>query len=186
MPLWLAVILLVTGFLFAVKLTYVAGTVLVLPATRGALYVSTPRRRIAAILRTTGLQPGQLLVDLGCGDGRVLRLAHQCYGARAIGYELNPLAYAKAWLQCLGLSGISIRRCNFMTANLSAADVVFCYLFPDVMAELAAKLTAELKPGAVILSCNFALPGFIPMQVIRPGNLWGNDPVYIYRMAEPG
>jgi SAM-dependent methyltransferase len=186
MPTWLAVTLLVTGLLFAAKLAYVTGTVLVLSVTRGALYVSTPRRRIVAILKSVGLQPGQLLVDLGCGDGRVLRHAQRCYGVRAIGYELNPLAYSKARLQCLGRSGISIRRRNFMTVDLAAADVVFCYLFPDVMARLAAKLVAELKPGAVILSCNFALPGLVPLQIIRPGNLPGSDRVYIYRMADSG
>jgi hypothetical protein len=71
---------------------------------------------------------------------------------------------------------------NFWTADLSEADVVFCYLFPDLMKDLALKLKANLKPGAVVVSCNFDLPGFVPEQVLRPGNSLHNDPIYVYRL----
>ncbi|MCG6945209.1 MAG: hypothetical protein LJE87_07660 [Deltaproteobacteria bacterium] len=98
------------------------------------------------------------------------------YGARELGYDLNLLAYLKAKLLRLGPQNVEVIWRNFWTEDLSAADVVFRYLFPDVMRDLAAKLEANLKPGTVVVSCNFHLPGFIPEQVLRPGNSLHNSP----------
>jgi hypothetical protein len=50
------------------------------------------------------------------------------------------------------------------------------------MSDLAAKFKANLKPGTVVVSCNFHLPGFIPEKVLRPGNSLHNSPIYIYRL----
>jgi SAM-dependent methyltransferase len=181
MPPWLLIVLAVAGTMFAVKMVYVLSTALVLPATRGAVYVSTQPERIAAALDAVPMTPDQLLLDLGCGDGRAPRAARRRYGVRAVGYELNPMAWTRARLSSLGDPGIRIHRRNFFHENLSAADVVFCYLYPDVMADLAAKLRRELRPGARVLSFNFPLPGIPPERVIRPeGTIW-NDPIYLYR-----
>jgi len=179
---WILIFLVVVAVFFVLKLAYVFCTALVLPFTRGALYVSTSRKRVSAFLDAVPMQPGQLLVDIGCGDGRVLRKVRKRYGARAVGYELNLLAYLKAKLLCLGLQSVEVKWRNFWGADLSEADVVFCYLFPDVMRDLASKLKANGKPGAVVVSCNFDLPGFIPEQVLRPGNSLHNSPIYVYRL----
>ena len=181
---WILIFILVAGTLFGFKITYVLCTALVLHRTRGALYVSTSRVRISAFMDAVPMRPGQLLVDIGCGDGRVLRKARNRYGVKAIGYELNLLAYLKAKLLCLGLKDVEIIWRDFWTVDLSDADVVFCYLFPDVMKDLAAKLKSDLTTGAVVVSCNFDLPGFTPDRVLRPGNSLHNDPIYVYRLKE--
>ena len=173
--------LVIAGVFFGIKLAYVLCTAVVLPATRGALYVSTSRVRISAFLDAVPMCAGQLLVDIGCGDGRVLRQVRRKYEVRAVGYELNLLAYVKARLLCFGHEDIQVKWRNFWTVDLSNADVVFCYLFPDVMKDLAAKLQSDLKPGAVVVSCNFHLPGCSPERVLRPGNSLHNDPIYVYR-----
>jgi len=175
-------LLFVAGVFFGLKLVYVFCTALALPVTQGALYVSTSQVRISAFLDAVPMDAGQLLVDIGCGDGRVLRQARRRYGVRAVGYELNFLAFAKAKLLCFGRKNIEIKWRNFWTVGLSDADVVFCYLFPDVMRDLAAKLKSDLRPGAVVVSCNFHLPGFRPERVLRPGNSLHNDPIYVYRL----
>ncbi len=182
MTTWIAIFFILAGGLFAVKIAYVLSTALVLPYTRGALYVSTSRKRITALFDTLPLQAGQTLVDLGCGDGRVLRQAHRRFGVQAVGYELNPLAYLKARLLCAGRSGIKVLRRDFLKAEFTDADMVFCYLFPDVMSDVAAKLKAELKAGATVASCNFAMPGFIPDRILRPQGGLHHDPIYIYRV----
>jgi len=174
-------LLCIAGVFFGLKLAYVLCTALALPVTRGALYVSTSRVRISAFLDAVPMDAGQLLVDIGCGDGRVLRQVRRRYGGRAVGYELNFLAFVKAKLFCIGRKNIEIKWRNFWTVDLSNADVVFCYLFPDVMRDLAAKLKSDLKPGAVVVSCNFHLPGFNPERILRPGNFFHNDPIYVYR-----
>jgi len=182
---FIALFFILAGGLFAVKIAYVFSTALVLPYTRGALYVSTSRKRITALLDALPLQAGQILVDLGCGDGRVLRHAHRRFGVQAIGYELNLLAYLKARLLCAGYSGIKVLRRNFLKADFANADMVFCYLFPDVMVDVAAKLKAELKAGATVASCNFAMPGLIPDRILRPQGALHHDPIYIYHMPAP-
>ena len=172
----------IAGALFGLKVLYGLSIAAALPATRGALYVSTARKRIAAVLDALGLEPGARLVDLGCGDGRVLRAAVRRGAVRAEGYELNLLAFTKARILSIGCPRLTLHCKNFWKADLSSATVVFCYLFPDVMAPLARKLRHELKPGAVVASCNFPLPGWVPDQILRPGGALTNDPVYIYRL----
>ena len=182
MPVWVWIFIFLAGALFCLKMTYVLCTALALPATRGALYVSTTRTRLAAFIRAVPMNSGQTLVDLGCGDGRVLRLARRHYRVKAVGYEVNLLAYLKARLLNIGISGIEIKRKNFWLQNLAYADVVFCYLYPDVMRKLAIKLQNELKPGSLIVSCNFPVPGFKPVRVLRPEGALHRDPLYIYRV----
>ena len=178
---WLWGIIILAGVLFAVKMVYVVTTALALPATQGALHVSTSSVRIQAFLDAVPMAPGQLLVDLGCGDGRVLRRANARYGVRAVGYELNLMAYLRARVQSLGKPGVRIIRGNFWKTDLGCADVVFCYLFPDVMGRLAQKIRSEVKPGTLVVSCNFALPGFTKGRVLRPAGGLHHDPIYIYR-----
>jgi trans-aconitate methyltransferase len=181
MNIWIWIFLILAGSLFVLKMTYVLCTALALPATQGALYVSTTKTRIAAFIEAVPMKKGQILVDLGCGDGRVLRRASKNYKVKAIGFEINLLPYIKAQVLSAGLKHVEIRRKNFWSQNLSIADVVFCYLNPDVMRKLSTKLKAELKPGTMVVSCNFALPGFKSVRVMRPEGTLHNDPLYIYQ-----
>lgn len=180
--LWVWTTLILAGVLFVLKMVYVFSTALALPFTQGALYVSTSGTRIRAFLDTVPMAPGQLLIDLGCGDGRVLGSAWNRYGVRAVGYELNLMAYCRARLRCIGKKGVKVVRSNFWKADLSRADVVFCYLFPDVMQRLAKKIRKEVKPGATVVSCNFPVPGIVAQQVLRPEGALHHDPIYIYRI----
>ena len=182
MAAWIWIFVILAGGLFALKIIYALSIALVLPITRGALYVSTSRAKIAAFINAVPMKADQMLVDLGCGDGRVLREAQKRYGVRTVGYEINPLAYLKARIFSFGSNKITIRRQNFWEADLSDADVVFCYLYPDVMKRLAAQLAAKMKPGAVIVSSNFSLPGFVPSRVIRLASSLHNDPIFIYHL----
>ena len=179
---WVLAFFILAGGLFFAKLVYAVSVALALPVTRGALYVSTSRKRIAVFADAVAMQPGQVLIDLGCGDGRVLRGVRRHFDIQAIGYEFNLLAYLKARLLCLGRRGISIRLRDFWKADLSGADVIFCYLFPDVLPDLSGKLGRELKAGAVVVSANFAIPGWHPEKVLRDVRGRHIDPLYVYRM----
>lgn len=184
MPTWFLIFLLTVGALFGLKILYIATTAAALPVTQGALYVSTARVRIKAFLSAVSMTPDQILVDLGCGDGRVLRQANKRYGLHAIGYEINLLAYLKARSLCLFKPGIRLVLKNFWQADISQADVVYCYLYPDVLKRLALKLSTELKPGAVVVSGNFPLPGWRPSEVLTIARPLYNSPLYIYRNIE--
>jgi len=180
---WIWISLAVLGGLFAAKMAYALSVAMVLPRTRGALYVSTSRVRIRALMEAVPMVRHQVMVDLGCGDGRVLHEAQKRYGVRGVGYEINPLAYVRAKLRTLGCRRIDIRFQDFWKADLSEADVVFCYLFPDVLIPLARKIGAEVKPGAVVVSANFSIPALVPDHVLHPGKSLHNDPIYIYKMT---
>ncbi len=182
MAAWIWIFIILAGGLFALKILYTLSIALVLPITQGALYVSTSRAKIANFINAVPMKPDQMLVDLGCGDGRVLREAQKRYGVHTVGYEINPLAYLKARLLSIGFKNIKIRRQDFWKADLSQADVVFCYLYPDVMKKLATKLAAGLKPGAIVVASHFAQPGLVPRKVLRLKSSWQNDPIYIYRL----
>jgi len=171
------------GGLFVLKILYVLSVVIALPFSRGALYVSSTRRRITAVLNELPIQNHQTMVDLGCGDGRVLRMAKKRFDITAIGYEVNPLAFVKAKILCLTSKNIYVHYTNFYKADLSKADIICCYLFPDVMKKVSQKLIAELKNDTYIVSFNFKMPNFVPQKILYPKGSLHNDPIYIYKKA---
>jgi SAM-dependent methyltransferase len=105
--------------------------------------------------------PGDLVYDLGCGDGRTIVTAARRYGARAVGIEIDPLRYAwcQAVITVLGLrSRVRIIYGDFFNQDLSDADVVTCYLLQDTNNKLAGKLRQELRPGTRVVSNAFTFP----------------------------
>jgi len=184
MPTWLVIIFAILGTAVVLKLLHALAIVAVHPVTQGAMYTSTGRVKIRKALDAVPMSPGQVLVDIGCGDGRVLRAARKRYGVACRGFEVNPIAFLKATLLTLGRRGIEIRFRNFWNADLTGADVVSCYLFPDVMRRLGQKLAGELAAGARVISFNFPIPGWKPQSTLRADSKLHNDPIYIYRIPE--
>jgi len=181
MPSWIIAAFIVIGGLFALKLLLAFSIVTVFPITQGAMFHPSARVRVRTSLDHVPMKIGDLLVDIGCGDGRVLREAKRRYGVRALGFEVNPLAYILARIRTLGMEGIEVRLSNFWNVNIRDADVVFCYLFPDVMGKLAQKLEAELRPGTRVISCNFPIPGWRHSEVLYPESSLHGDPIYLYQ-----
>ncbi len=181
MQVWVWICVSLLGGLFLAKFVYLISTGSVLPITKGALFIPTPSIRTKTFLDALSMNSKELFLDLGCGDGRVLREARRRYGVQAMGFEVNLLAYFAAKVRNFRLKGVQIRWKNFWKVDLSHADVVFCYLFPDVMERLAKKLEAELRPGSKVVSSNFPLPRWRPFQVLHPHSGRHRDPIYIYR-----
>jgi len=184
MPTWVLIALAVIGGLIALKLLFTASIVTVFPITRGAMFHPSASIRVKTFLDHVPMAPGNILVDIGCGDGRVLRAARLRYGVRARGFEVNPVAYVLARIRTLGMKDVEIRFGDFWKTGLDEADVVFCYLFPDVMKRLAEKLEAELRSGTRVVSCNFPLPGWTSEEVLHPDSPLHGDPIYLYRFPE--
>jgi len=184
MPTWVVVIFTIIGGAAALKILHALAIVVVHPITQGAMYTSTGRVKIRKALDAVTMKPGELLVDIGCGDGRVLRAARKRYGVSCVGFEINPIAFTKARLLTMGRTGVEIRCRNFWKADLGKADIVSCYLFPDVMRRLGAKLGKELASGARVISFNFPIPGWKHEAVLRADSKLHNDPIYIYRIPE--
>ena len=103
--------------------------------------------------------------ELGAGWGTLAFALARRYPAQPVtAYELSPVP----WLFLLARKALSrapnltIRRMDFRKADLRAAALVTCYLYPGGMARLRSKLEAELQPGAIVLSNCFAMPGWAP------------------------
>jgi len=148
------VIYLIFGFL----LICFTGIVLV-----GAPYVPSKKLHINAGLDLLNLQKGQTMIELGSGDGRVLREAAR-RGINCIGYELNPILYLVSLVVCFKYrKTIKIKLKNYWLADLSGADGIFVFLAGAYMKKLDKKMLSLKKPVKLV-SVGFAIPGRKPVK----------------------
>jgi len=131
-------------------------------------YVPTPMNVAKMMVKAAQIKDHQVVVDMGCGDGRLLGYALLHHDITAVGYEVNWMARILATLRFMkSARKPKIKNQNFFSADLSQADVVFCYLFPKTMKRLRDKFEKELKPGAVIISYSFPFEGWEPETTIQ-------------------
>ncbi len=125
----------------------------------GAPYLPTHKKQIALGLKMAALRKDEVVYELGCGDGYILReIARR--GGRAVGYELNPILFIVAWLSCLKYGGrIKVRYGNFWNVNIAEADIVYVFLLEKFMKRLDQKMLAEAQKGTRLLSYTFKIPG---------------------------
>jgi ribosomal protein L11 methylase PrmA len=126
----------------------------------GGPFVPSAYQRAKRMVVMAKITKGQTVIDLGSGDGRILLLAAQA-GARARGVEINPYLvwYTRLRAKLAGVGKeIQVTTGNLWTFPLKGADVVFVYLLPWRMKELAAKLSRELAPGTRVISNSFIFP----------------------------
>lgn len=125
----------------------------------GAPYLPVRRQDVATLLDMASLKPGQTVIDLGCGDGRLLRAAAK-RGYRAIGYEINPLLWLAAIIWCWPWRRlITVKLRNFWSMPLPPCEALYVFLIPRYMPKLDQKLTAELTVPTVVVSYAFHIPG---------------------------
>jgi precorrin-6B methylase 2 len=125
-----------------------------------APYVPTPQDVVDRMLAFAGVGKDDLVVDLGCGDGRIPITAAKTYGARGLGVDIDPqrIAEASANAKAAGVTHlVSFKLQDAMTTDVSQATVVTLYLLSSSNLKLRPILTRQLKPGARIVAHNFAL-----------------------------
>jgi len=134
------------------------------------------------MLLLAGLRRGETLFDLGAGDGRILVEAARKFGARAKGVEIDPVRVQRI-RERLRATGVDaeIIQADFMTVDLSSANVIAIYLSDSANSRLAPKLKRELRNGARVVSLDYTLPGWAPVkESIAKGAL--QRKVYLYRV----
>jgi SAM-dependent methyltransferase len=135
--------------------------------TGGVPFISTNKKDFKAILQTVGLKENETIYDLGCGKAHLLIYANKYFKAQGVGYEITLWPYLLAKLKIyLAKADVKIFRQNFFEADLKNTDVVFCYLFPEVMAKLESKFEKELRPGSRVVSYAFKLPNKVADKVV--------------------
>lgn len=145
------------GLVLAVILISFVGVVLV-----GAPYLPTMRPQIGTALELAGLKPGQTLIELGCGDGRVL-IAAAKKGCRAVGYEINPFLAALAWLRTRRYRRqVRVIWSDYWRADWPPAEAVFTFLLARYMPKLNKKLMRYPHKPVKLVSYAFEIPGRKP------------------------
>jgi cyclopropane fatty-acyl-phospholipid synthase-like methyltransferase len=136
---------------------------------RDAPYWQTPEALVEAMLDLASVGPGDRLIDLGCGDGRIV-IAAATRGALALGIEIDParIAEAKAAAAAAGVPATArFRREDLFETRLEDATVVALYLLPHVNAMLCARLRGELRPGSRVVGHAFPMPDWAPAAQAR-------------------
>jgi ubiquinone/menaquinone biosynthesis C-methylase UbiE len=149
-----------------------------------APFVQTPLEVAKKMLELAEVKPGETLYDLGCGDGRLILLAARDRGAISTGIDLREdlLERAKTEIVRLGLQDkVNVIQGNFFDVDISAANVVTLYLTSSANERLRPKLEKELRVGCRIVSHDFKVPGWKPVQVYD--ELLGHT-IYTYRIGE--
>jgi len=171
--------------LFLLALTLVAGATIVWSTLKVGIspMPSSHKARTAMfqLADETGEGP---IYDLGSGWGHlVIRLAKRYPQRQIVAYELSMLPWLTTLVlkRMLGLSNLTIHRENFLSADLSGASVLMCYLHPPTMKAIKTKLDQEVGGAHYLISHNFALPSHQELKVVRLNDFY-QSPVYLYRL----
>ncbi len=130
----------------------------------GAPYLPTLRARTEEALDLLDLKPGQTMLELGSGDGRILRTAAK-RGIRGIGYELNPLLAWYSQLVCFKYRKLITIKCrNYWQVRLPKCDGIYVFLLNPYMAKLDEKIKTQAKGPVKLVSFAFKIPGRKPSR----------------------
>jgi SAM-dependent methyltransferase len=148
--------------------------------------VGSPEHAVDKMLEVANLKPGEILYDLGCGDGRILIAAASRYRAKGVGIEISSdLAKTaaervkKAGLQ----SEVKIIHGDFMKTDLSAANVVTLYLATAANDTLRPNLERYLKPYTRVVSYDYPIPGWKPIETSETeGRTNAVHTIYLYQV----
>jgi SAM-dependent methyltransferase len=158
-------------------------------ADQWAPFDPTPQEVVEKILALAGVKKNDVVYDLGSGDGRVVITAAKKYGAKAVGFEIDPglVKLARENVQREKLEKlVEIRQQDFMTADLSNATVVSLYLSYDGNLALRPKLARELKPGARVVSYAYDMADWQPKVMETYRDAAGETHLlYLWQISEP-
>lgn len=150
------------------------------------IYYSTPLETVDAMLRLANIRKGDVLYDLGSGDGRIPIAAAKQFGIRAVGIEIDPKLVAEAEQnarQADVSSLVRFRNDDMFLIDYSNATVVTLYLSEKLNVLLRPKLLRELRPGSRIVSHDFRMGDWKPEQSVRVP--WGKLYRTVYLWTVP-
>jgi SAM-dependent methyltransferase len=146
-------------------------------------FVPTPFQVVDRMLKLADVRKGDVVYDLGCGDGRILVAAAKKYGARGCGFDIDPERVQDS-LENIKINDVeslvTIKQADIFTLDLSGASVITLYLLPQLNVKLIPQLE-KLKPGVRIVSHAFDMRGIKPKRIeyVRlPGNV--TRPIYLW------
>ena len=139
------------------------------PPALDVIFVATDLEVVRAMLEAAKVGPGDVVYDLGCGDGRIVITAAQRYGARGVGVDLDPerIREARANAVRAGVADrVTFVQQDLFATDVSAATVVALYLSPDLNLRLRPKLQRDLRPGSRVVSHQFDMGDWRPERTV--------------------
>ncbi|TAK40954.1 MAG: class I SAM-dependent methyltransferase [Betaproteobacteria bacterium] len=152
--------------------------------TPDVIFVPTPQEVVEDMLRLADVKKGDVLYDLGSGDGRIPVTAAKKYGVRAVGIDIDPdrIAEARDNARKAGVSQqAEFRLGDIFTMDFREATVVTLYLLPELNVKLRPRLWAELKPGTRIVSHQFDMDDWRPDKKLESNG----RTVYFWTIPDP-
>jgi hypothetical protein len=140
------------------------------PVKDAGPYVPSPQSVVADMLRYADVGPGDFLIDLGSGDGRIVLTAAKVFGARGFGVEIKEdlVKRANEAAQKEGVADrVKFMKADLFKTDISQASVITMYLLPDTVNLLKNKFLTELKPGTRIVSHDYGLTDWIPEKYVQ-------------------
>lgn len=134
------------------------------------IFVPTPPETVEEMLRLARVKKGDVLYDLGSGDGRIPIRAAEEYGIRAVGIDIDPkmITVAEEAAQQAGVADkVRFRNEDLFRANIREATIVTLYLSDVLNLKLRPKLLRDLRPGTRIISHDFRMGDWKPEQTVR-------------------
>ena len=151
-----------------------------------APFVPTPEEVVDRMLALAELRQGDLLYDLGSGDGRIVIAAASRYGIKAVGFEINPALVKESHDNIIsaGLAHLAeIREEDVRTVDFSPATVLTMYLYPAANLRLRATILRQLKPGSRVVSHNYGMGDWKPDRVEQVTDATGlSRTIYLWRI----
>ena len=148
--------------------------------------VGSPEHAVDKMLEVANLKPGEVLYDLGCGDGRILIAAAARYKAKGVGIEISTRLARTAAEQVkkAGLQNqVKIIHGDFMKTDLSPANVVTLYLATEANDTLRPNLERFLKPNTRVVSYDYPIPGWKPIETSETeGRTNAVHTIYLYQV----
>ena len=135
-----------------------------------APFVPSPPQVVRQMLLLADVRPGEVVFDLGAGDGRTVIMAVKDFSARAVGVELRDDLVKKALSTVYEQNlqdRITMVNGDMLGVDLSSADIVFLYLTTSANEKIRPKLDAELKRGVRIVSHDYEVVGWNPVKVVN-------------------
>ncbi len=132
-------------------------------------FVPTPMAAVGRMIEMAEIKPGDVVFDLGCGDGRIVVAAAKLHGVKAVGVDISAerVAESRERARAAGVEDlVEIRQADIFDLDLDRADVVFLYLAPRLNERLMPQLR-RLKPGARIISYEFDMGAAKAVEVVR-------------------
>ena len=150
-----------------------------------APYVASPQPIVDKMLDIASVRPGEVVYDLGCGDGRILITAAQRFRARGVGIEISNrlVRMTSDRVRQLNLQDqITVRQGHLLDVDFSDADVVMIYLETGSNELLKPNLEKFLKPGSRVVSHDFEVRGWRASKVEKINAFNRNHTIYLYEM----